>query len=100
MIAHERQLEDSLIRMLCDLKYVYRPDIRDRATLEANFRQHFEALNRVTLTDGEFDRQDNLNIDMISHAIGYGHDIILAAVGSVCGVMCAWIPRTVGGQMG
>ena len=32
------------------------PDIRDRDTLHANFRRHFEALNRVTLTDAEFAR--------------------------------------------
>ena len=39
------------------LKYTYRPDdIGDRASLEANFRQKFETLNRVRLTDGEFQR--------------------------------------------
>ena len=52
----ERELEKSLVDKLQDLKYQYRPDIRDRATLEANFREKFEALNRVTLTDGEFKR--------------------------------------------
>ena len=52
----ERDLEESLVTKLRDLKYEYRPDIRDRATLEANFRKKFEALNRVTLTDGEFQR--------------------------------------------
>jgi len=52
----ERHLEDLLVARLQDLKYVYRPDIRDRAALEANFRRHFEALNRVKLTDGEFER--------------------------------------------
>jgi type I restriction enzyme R subunit len=56
MIAPERQLEEALVAKLRDLKYEYRPDIRDRATLEANFRVKFEALNRVTLTDGEFQR--------------------------------------------
>ncbi|ULO25107.1 type I restriction endonuclease subunit R [Methylocystis sp. SB2] len=56
MITPERQLEESLVAKLRDLKYEYRPDIRDRATLEANFRKKFEALNRVTLTDGEFQR--------------------------------------------
>ena len=56
MITPERDLEKSLIAKLQDLKYRYRPDIRDRATLEANFREKFEALNRVTLTDGEFQR--------------------------------------------
>ena len=54
MTTPERELEESIIERLQDLKYEYRPDIRDRATLEANFRQKFEALNRVTLTDGEF----------------------------------------------
>ena len=56
MITPERQLEEALVTKLRDLKYEYRPDIRDRATLEANFREKFEALNRVTLTDGEFQR--------------------------------------------
>ena len=56
MITPERDLEESLVTKLRDLKYEYRPDIRDRATLEANFRKKFEALNRVTLTDGEFQR--------------------------------------------
>ena len=54
--SHERQLEDSLINKLAQLKYEYREDIRDRASLERNFRQKFEALNRVSLTDGEFQR--------------------------------------------
>ncbi len=52
MITPERQLEEALVRKLRDLKYEYRPDIRDRVTLEANFREEFEALNRVRLTHG------------------------------------------------
>jgi type I restriction enzyme, R subunit len=56
MIAAERQLEEALVTKLRDLKYEYRPDIRDRATLEQNFREKFEALNRVRLTDSEFAR--------------------------------------------
>ena len=56
MISPERALEEALVARLRDLKYEYRPDIIDRATLEANFREKFEALNRVTLTDGEFQR--------------------------------------------
>ena len=56
MITPERDFEESLVTKLRDLKYEYRPDIRDRATLEANFREKFEALNRVSLTDGEFRR--------------------------------------------
>ena len=31
-------------------------DIRDRAALERNFREKFEALNRVNLSDAEFKR--------------------------------------------
>ena len=56
MITAERQLEEALVAKLRDLKYDYRPDICDRATLEKNFREKFEALNRVRLTDAEFAR--------------------------------------------
>lgn len=34
----------------------YRADIRDRAALEKNFREKFQALNQVKLTDAEFRR--------------------------------------------
>jgi type I restriction enzyme R subunit len=56
MSSSERQLEADLVAKLCGLKYAHRPDIRDRAALEKNFREKFEALNRVKLTDGEFER--------------------------------------------
>ena len=56
MPTQERQLEEHFIQKLRSLKYEYREDIRDRATLEQNFRKKFEALNRVTLTPGEFSR--------------------------------------------
>jgi type I restriction enzyme R subunit len=56
MMTTENQIERDLISKLEDLKYTYRPDIRDRAALEQNFRQHFEVLNRVHLTDSEFAR--------------------------------------------
>ncbi|RBO54181.1 type I restriction endonuclease subunit R [Rhodovulum sp. BSW8] len=56
MSKAERDLEEDLVAKLRDLKYEYRPDIRDRATLEENFRRKFEQLNRVTLTDSEFQR--------------------------------------------
>ena len=56
MSGPERDLEESVIKKLRDLKYEYRPDIRDRVALEANFRKKFEELNRVSLTDGEFRR--------------------------------------------
>ena len=53
----EKQIEESFIRELTEqLKYVYRDDIHDRASLEANFRQKFETLNKVKLSDSEFDR--------------------------------------------
>ncbi len=55
-ILNEQGMEDAFIGKLQGLKYTYRPDIRDRATLEKNFREKFEALNRVRLTDGEFPR--------------------------------------------
>src|SRR3546814_17844817 len=56
MIAAKLQLIVSLVTKSRDIKYEYRPDIRDRATREANFREKFQTLNRVTLTDGEFQR--------------------------------------------
>lgn len=52
----EQQIEQALITKLEELKYTYRPDIHDRAALEHNFREKFEALNRVHLTDNEFKR--------------------------------------------
>ncbi len=55
-MTKEQQIEDALITKLKDLKYSYRGDIRDRAALEQNFREKFEALNRVNLTDSEFAR--------------------------------------------
>ena len=52
MTTPERQLEEQFIEKLRSLKYEYRPDIRDRAALEKNFREKFESLNRVQLTEG------------------------------------------------
>src|SRR5690606_26093059 len=52
----ENQIEQDLLAKLADLKYTYRPDIRDRAALETNFRDKFQQLNRVNLTDEEFAR--------------------------------------------
>ncbi|MBN6741979.1 type I restriction endonuclease subunit R [Acidithiobacillus sp. MC6.1] len=52
----EQEIEEALIGKLTDLKYRYRPDIKDRAALEHNFRRHFETLNQVHLTDSEFHR--------------------------------------------
>ncbi|HLL04138.1 MAG TPA: type I restriction endonuclease subunit R [Myxococcaceae bacterium] len=56
MLSSERQLEEQLLLKLRNLKYEYRGDIRNRAALDKNFREKFEALNRVRLTDGEFQR--------------------------------------------
>ena len=55
-MTKEREIEEGLIVKLTDLKYAYRPDIRDRGTLEKNFREKFQTLNRVNLTDSEFAR--------------------------------------------
>ena len=52
----EDQIEYGFIGKLQSLKYEYRADIRDRAALERNFRDKFEVLNRVHLSDGEFKR--------------------------------------------
>jgi type I restriction enzyme R subunit len=56
MTSPERQLEEALLEKLRGLKYEHRADIRDRAALDRNLRQKFEALNRVHLTDAEFHR--------------------------------------------
>jgi len=52
----EGDIEQDFISKLQELKYTYRPDIRTRTALEQNFRQKFEELNRVHLTDNEFSR--------------------------------------------
>jgi type I restriction enzyme, R subunit len=55
-LVREQDIESAFLRILENLKYTIRPDIRDRASLEQNFRDKFEALNRVRLTDSEFAR--------------------------------------------
>ena len=52
----ESQIEQNLIERLVDLKYTYRAEIADKDALHANFRQKFEELNRVRLSDSEFAR--------------------------------------------
>ena len=54
--VRESDIEAVFIKKLRDLKYTYRPDIRDRSSLEKNFREKFQELNRVKLTDNEFNR--------------------------------------------
>jgi type I restriction enzyme R subunit len=56
MHVKESTIEQELIAKLGELKYALRPDIRDRAALELNFREKFEELNRVSLTNAEFKR--------------------------------------------
>ena len=55
-VVREEHIETGFIEKLRSLKYTHRPDIHDRASLEQNFREKFEALNRVSLTDSEFQR--------------------------------------------
>jgi type I restriction enzyme R subunit len=38
MTMTEQQIELDLVAKLGELKYTYRPDIRDRSALESNFR--------------------------------------------------------------
>lgn len=55
-MTSEKKIEEALIAKLTDLKYTYRPDIRDHDSLKNNFRLNFESLNRVRLSDSEFER--------------------------------------------
>ncbi|MDQ5978024.1 MAG: type restriction enzyme subunit, partial [Verrucomicrobiota bacterium] len=70
-VVREQDIEVEFIDKLKDLKYTDRPDIRDRAALEANFRQKFEALNRVRLTDAEFSRllDDLVSPDVFKNSV-------------------------------
>ena len=53
----ERQIEEQFIQKLSsELKYTYREDITDRDSLEQNFRDKFEHLNRCHLSDSEYNR--------------------------------------------
>jgi type I restriction enzyme, R subunit len=65
-MTKEIQIEEGLIAKLTGLKYTYRSDIRDKDNIELNFRKKFEALNRVNLTDAEFDRllEEIVNADV------------------------------------
>ncbi|DAB29586.1 MAG TPA: hypothetical protein CFH84_08675, partial [Sulfurimonas sp. UBA12504] len=60
-MTKENKIEKDFIAKLQDLKYIYRPDIRDKDSLNQNFRQKFEELNHVNLSDAEFARlQDSI----------------------------------------
>jgi len=54
MIQSEAQLEQQFLEKLQEMKYIYRSDIRDLNSLEKNFREKFERLNFVSLSDDEF----------------------------------------------
>ncbi len=62
----EREIEETLVERLQSLKYEYRPDINNLRELENNFRQKFETLNRVSLSDREFNqlKDDIINKDV------------------------------------
>ena len=70
MHVRESAIEQELIDKLGELKYTLRPDIRDRAALERNFQEKFEALNRVYLTPSEFQRllDDAITSDVFTAA--------------------------------
>jgi type I restriction enzyme R subunit len=56
MKIKEHKIELDFIKKLEEIKYIYRQDIKDKNSLEQNFRDKFEELNRVKLTDSEFNR--------------------------------------------
>ncbi len=69
-MTNESQIEQNLIEKLVELKYAYRQDIHDLASLKQNFREKFEALNRVKLLDSEFARlmEEIITADVYSAA--------------------------------
>ncbi len=68
MIQSEAQLEQQFLEKLQELKYTYRSDIRNLDSLEKNFRQKFERLNFVSLSDDEFRKllQENITSDVFT----------------------------------
>lgn len=69
-MTKESEIEQKFIGKLTDLKYTYREDIRNRDNLEKNFREKFQKLNRVNLTDSEFERllEEIINPDVFTAA--------------------------------
>ena len=87
-MATEKQIEESLIEKLADLKYTYRRDIRDLDSLKQNFREKFETLNRVHLLDSEFAR---LMDEIISPDVFISAKILRERDTANCGLQeCAW----------
>lgn len=52
--TREAEIETQFIDQLVKQGYIYRDDIKDRYDLEENFRNHFNKLNRVNLSNKEF----------------------------------------------
>ena len=69
-MTKEAQIEQKFIAKLSELKYTYRADITGRDSLEKNFKEKFQKLNRVNLTDAEFERllEDITNEDVFTAA--------------------------------
>ena len=69
MIPSEAQIEQQFLNKLKEMNYTYRSDIRNLDALERNFRQKFERLNFVTLSDDEFRKliQENVTSDVSLH---------------------------------
>lgn len=67
-MSKENLIEEKLVQQLTELKYTYRPDITDRKSLEQNFKNKFETLNRVKLSENEFLRlrEDIINPDVFA----------------------------------
>ena len=68
MIPSEAQIEQQFLNKLKEMNYTYRSDIRNLDVLERNFRQKFERLNFVTLSDDEFRKliQENVTSDVFT----------------------------------
>lgn len=68
MIQSEAQLEQQFLEKLQEMKYTYRSDIHDLESLERNFREKFERLNFVSLSDSEFRTllQENVTSDVFT----------------------------------
>jgi len=67
-MSKENEIEEKLIKQLTELKYIYRPDIVDRKSLEQNFKTKFEELNHVQLSENEFLRlrEEIINPDVFA----------------------------------
>ncbi|MQY51520.1 hypothetical protein HCX48_09055 [Rhodocyclus tenuis] len=68
MTTTESQIELDLLAKLGDLKYAYRPDIRDRAALEANFREKFFSRTNRVLNDSKASRRRRSCSNSISNS--------------------------------